>query len=75
MTALEYFRQPMKYQTFLGGGLASEADTMKLLSVLEKQKEKFRRAERFRLKKLRGICKQAKRVADSQTKVEISTEH
>ena len=46
MTALEYLKQPMKYQTFLGGGMfsslepnASRAMTMKLLSELEKTKQ------------------------------------
>jgi len=40
MTALEYLKQPMKYQTFLGGGMfSSETITMKLLSGLEKAKQ------------------------------------
>ena len=38
MTALQYFKQPMKYQTFLGGGIFSSFATMKLLSKLGKTK-------------------------------------
>ena len=50
MTALEYFRQPMEYQTFLGGGVASRADTVKLLSKIERDRQTQFKAEKIKKK-------------------------
>ena len=52
MTALEYLKQPMKYQTFLGGGIASVVDTVKLLGKIEKSKQAQIRADKIKAREL-----------------------